>query len=118
MSPDPERLLQLFSNLIANALPHGATGSTVKVRGEGRPVDVALVVHNAGVISPERLPTLFDPFNGRQHPSEGLGLGLFISQEIAQAHGGSVRVESSPETGTAFVVHLPRRSSALDSPAP
>src|SRR5262245_38215137 len=84
---DADRLLQLFSNLVANAIHHGTAGAPilVKVRGNGSQVHVQ--VENQGSISPELLPTIFDPFRSG-HPStksRGLGLGLFISQQIALA---------------------------------
>ncbi|HTQ03207.1 MAG TPA: response regulator [Polyangiaceae bacterium] len=109
---DPDRLLQLFSNIIANALHHGQAGSPVEVKLTCSEQEVCLSVHNDGVIAPELLPTLFDPFRKRgttRSKSRGLGLGLFISQQIALAHGGSVEVESTAETGTLFTVRIPRR---------
>jgi signal transduction histidine kinase len=72
---------------------------------------VAISVHNDGHIPPEILPDIFLPFRaGKQRTTRapGLGLGLFIVQQLAAAHGGSVSVESTPETGTTFRVRLPR----------
>jgi signal transduction histidine kinase len=112
-SGDPDRLLQLFSNIIANALQHGEAGSPVRVRIDCSEQEVCLGVHNRGVIPAELLPTLFDPFRKRgptRSKSPGLGLGLFICQQIAVAHGGSVEVSSTPEAGTLFSVRMPRRS--------
>jgi hypothetical protein len=63
------------------------------------------------VIPAERLRTLFEPFQGKSaaaRQSNGLGLGLFISQQIAAAHGGDLTVESSPAAGTIVTVRLPR----------
>jgi two-component system sensor histidine kinase/response regulator len=110
---DPDRLLQLFSNIIANALYHGEKGSPVRVRTTCTEHEVCLSVHNRGVVPPELLPTLFDPFRKRgptRSRSQGLGLGLFISQQIAMAHGGCVEVASTLETGTLFTVRMPRRT--------
>jgi signal transduction histidine kinase len=77
---------------------------------------VTLRVHNGGAIEASVLPTLFDPFRGssrvRPDASRGLGLGLFIVQEIARAHGGTVDVSSSVSEGTTFLVRLPRRPTA------
>jgi len=108
---DPDRLLQLLSNLVANAVQHGQgeTPVTVSVKCDSGAVNV--LVHNQGVIPPELLPTLFDPFRRRQTArtkSQGLGLGLYIAQQIALAHGGNVQVASTPEAGTVFSVRLPR----------
>lgn len=109
-SGDPERLLQLFSNVIANALAHGEPGGTVVVRVAGDNPDIVVEIRNPGVIPPERLATLFEPFR-REHRhthSAGLGLGLFISRQIALAHGGDIEVVSSPGAGTAVTIRLPR----------
>jgi signal transduction histidine kinase len=109
---DADRLLQLFSNLIANALQHGARSSPITVVVDGRAADIAVTVHNLGVIPPELLPILFEPFRGRPNRaahSRGLGLGLFISQQIAAAHGGNVTVTSNQREGTTFQVWVARR---------
>jgi signal transduction histidine kinase len=111
---DPDRLLQVVSNLASNAGQHGRPEGMVDITIDGRSPDtVTLAVHNGGVISPSLIPTLFDPFRGsrqRRDVSRGLGLGLFIVKEIARAHGGSVEVSSLPESGTTFTVRLPRRT--------
>ena len=61
------------------------------------------------MIPPEILPNLFEPFQmTRGERSRGLGLGLFITEQIVLAHGGHVEVSSTEERGTTFVVHLPR----------
>jgi signal transduction histidine kinase len=115
-SGDPERLLQLFSNLVANALTHsrGQGGVWVSIASGVR--DVTVEIRNSGVIPPERVPTLFEPFQRRTEQaqadptsrSSGLGLGLFISQQIATAHGGGITVASDPAAGTVVTVRLPR----------
>jgi signal transduction histidine kinase len=110
---DGNRLLEVFSNLIANALDHGSPDTPVRLVLDGRgPDNVEVSVHNEGAIARGELPTLFDAFRrgspGR-HRAEGLGLGLFITKQIVMAHGGVIRVESSRRGGTRFVVRLPRR---------
>ena len=110
---DPDRLLQLLSNLLANALLHGQRDAPITATVEGHDQEIVVRVHNGGVVPPDILPTIFDPFRGRQQGrggSHGLGLGLFITQQIAAAHGGRVDLDSSLIGGTAFTVHLPRRS--------
>ncbi len=113
-SGDPERLLQLLSNVIANALAHGEAGSTVAVRATGGSRDIVVEVKNPGAIPPERMATLFEPFRRepRHTHSSGLGLGLFIAQQIALAHGGDIAVASGPATGTAVTIRLPRGAEA------
>lgn len=110
---DPDRLLQVLSNLIANAGQHGAPGTVIHVRLNGTDGDgVALEIHNRGSISEELLPELFTPFRSpRAHRAGGLGLGLFISRQIIVAHGGSVDVTSSEASGTTFSIRLPRRAA-------
>lgn len=107
---DSTRLLQLFSNLLSNALHHGTAGTPVSVTIEGADDEIVVVVQNDGVIPPDLLPQIFDPFRGARtlSGSQGLGLGLFISQQIVSAHGGTISVASTAEAGTAFRVQLPK----------
>ena len=120
---DPDRLLQIISNLLSNAGQHGRPEGVVTVSLDGRdPGTITLEVHNGGAIPAAAMPSLFDPFRGtrpRGNSSRGLGLGLFIVKEITEAHGGTVTVSSSDAEGTRFTVRLPRwsvRSSRSDPP--
>jgi len=111
---DADRLCQVFSNLLGNAVRHGAGQGLIQLRIDGTAADsVCVQVHNDGAISADLLRRVFEPMMGGEHRrerSQGLGLGLFISQEIAKAHGGMLRVESSSENGTMFTLTLPRSS--------
>lgn len=112
---DPLRLEQVIANLLSNALHYGLQGEPVTLRlrreEEGR---VALEVHNHGTIPEELLPEIFEPFRRGSHRRRAsLGLGLFIVQEIARAHGGDVEVASSREAGTTFSVRLPGARTGL-----
>jgi len=113
---DVDRLSQVFSNLVANALQHGEVAHGVTVRVDGRAeAQLTVEVLNMGVIPEALLPKLFDPMTGserRRDRSRGLGLGLFITREILRAHGGSIAVTSSPMAGTCFRVVIPRRQGA------
>ena len=111
---DEQRLLQLFSNVVANAIQHGTPGTPVQVIAEGAAQEIVVRVRNSGTIPPELLPTIFDPFRARRGTtsSAGLGLGLFIAQQVALAHGGTVSVESSEATATEFTVRLVRSEVA------
>ncbi len=106
---DPDRVGQVLSNLVGNALAHGADGRPVAVRVRRREDGVELTVHNEGPPIPkEALPKLFDPFVRPQGSrGEGLGLGLFITHHIVQAHGGQLDVRSDDVQGTSFTVRLP-----------
>jgi two-component system sensor histidine kinase/response regulator len=116
---DPDRLLQILSNLLSNAGQHGRPEGVVTARLDGRdPATVVLDVHNGGAIPASVRPSLFDPFRGtrsRRDSSRGLGLGLFIVKEITEAHGGTVQVSSSEAEGTRFIVRLPRSSARASS---
>jgi signal transduction histidine kinase len=109
---DADRLAQVFSNLIANALQHGAVDQGVRVLVDGSQADTASIeVRNMGVIAPSVLPTVFEPLaGGDQKPSnaDGLGLGLFITRAIVEAHQGRIELRSDAETGTIVKVLLPR----------
>ena len=105
---DPDRLAQVASNLVGNAARHGEAGfieTTVDGREQG---EVVLAVHNRGAIPPELMPHLFDPFRQGKGKRNGLGLGLFITKQIVDAHGGCLSVWSSLYDGTSFHVRLPR----------
>ena len=105
---DPQRLLQLFSNLMSNAITHGDKAIAIVATVVGRERDVMISIRNGGVVPAALLPVLFEPFRSRRE-SGGLGLGMYIAREIARGHGGEITVESSEPTGTTVTVLLPRR---------
>jgi signal transduction histidine kinase len=107
---DRDRLVQAIGNLVTNALIHGADPVTVRAFEEPDRQAVTTEVHNAGPPIPEDLlPNLFDAFRrGQRAPTGGLGLGLFIVQHIALAHGAECRVRSSEGPGTTFSISWPR----------
>ena len=108
---DPDRLGQVLSNLLGNALRHGQPEGSIRVELDGSAADRLIVsVTNCGQIPPDVLPCLFEPFRrgtSRASRSEGLGLGLFIVHQIVQAHAGTIRAESTAGL-TTFTVVLPR----------
>jgi PAS domain S-box-containing protein len=114
---DPDRLAQLLGNLGKNALDYSPEESPVDfvLRDEGD--TVCLEVHNGGPPIPEdQLPHIFDPFRRAHRGSHsGLGLGLYIVDQIARAHGGRVTVRSTGAEGTTFSVRLPRATPSLQS---
>jgi PAS domain S-box-containing protein len=107
---DPARMAQVVSNLVGNALTHGAPGEPVRVSIDGDADGLLLTVWNAGApIPPELIPALFEPFRrGAASRGRGLGLGLYIVQQIVTAHGGAIDVSSTAESGTTFAVRVPR----------
>ena len=112
---DSERMSQLLSNLLGNAIQHGTAGEVIGVSVQGEASDVVLRLHNGGTTIPKSdLGTLFSPFKRLRagqtvtHDSTSLGLGLYIAQQIVSAHGGTIDVRSSAEAGTLFTVRLPR----------
>ena len=109
---DGSRISQLLSNLLANALTHGAPDSSITVRAFSSNGDFEMWVSNGGVpLPPESLKRLFQPFTREDaHSSQnGLGLGLYISSEIARAHGGELKAASS-ETETRFTFRMRTQS--------
>lgn len=112
---DGARLEQVFSNLIGNAIQHGAGCDPVTVTLDSHGGILQFSVHNTGSPIPEEvLPFIFNPM-GRyaqemvtdNGPYSSLGLGLFIVSQIVESHGGRVEVTSQAETGTKFVVLIP-----------
>ena len=110
---DADRIAQVISNLVGNAITYGDPEKPIEVTASCRPKAITLSVHNFGApIDDALLPQLFDPFTRRPTAvarSAGLGLGLYISDQIVRAHGGSIRVTSSEKGGTCFAVELPCR---------
>ncbi|BDG07735.1 PAS domain-containing sensor histidine kinase [Anaeromyxobacter paludicola] len=107
---DRLRLEQVFTNLIANAIKFGQ-GKPVEVRvsADRDRAHLAVIDHGIG-IAPEHQSRVFDRFERAVSSVNfgGLGLGLYISREIVEAHGGQIRLESEPGEGTTFTVDLPR----------
>jgi sigma-B regulation protein RsbU (phosphoserine phosphatase) len=108
----PDRLAQLLGNLVGNAFAYGAADAPVTVTSGLEGGFASLAVHNFGAPVPERTrAVLFEPMvRGADVGSDvrSVGLGLFIVKAIADAHRGSVSVESTAEQGTVFRLLFPR----------
>jgi signal transduction histidine kinase len=109
---DPDRLAQLFSNLVRNAIEHAAPGTGVIIRAHADAADVVVEISNRGDPIPAHvLPLIFEPFiraKRRERSATGnLGLGLYIAKQIVLSHGGTLDARSADGT-TSFVTRLPR----------
>ncbi len=107
---DRERIAQLLSNLVANAIAHGDSNGEVQVLAGVVVGELCISVSNQGEPIPEDvLPQLFQPYSrpGAEEPQAGLGLGLYIASQIAKAHGGRLDVRSTREDGTTFTFSMP-----------
>ena len=112
---DGERLCQVMTNLMGNAIQHGSADMpvTVTVTG-GETAHLSFAVSNGGEIPAAVMPSLFDPFRGGDRAPgrhQGLGLGLFIAHQIVRAHGGQLAARSQAGT-TQFQMDLPRFTSS------
>lgn len=114
---DADRLAQVVTNIIGNALHHGRDAEPVRVRLDGTsPESVTCQVINAGAIDPAVLPRVFDPFRGGRRQAgrhDGLGLGLYIAQQIVHAHEGRIHVDPDNRTHAVFSVTVPRGLPAV-----
>jgi signal transduction histidine kinase len=112
---DPDRVAQVLTNLMSNALHYSPPGTPVRVTLRGEAEAVVLEVNNQGEPIPASvLPRLFEPLERgtrKDQASRSIGLGLFIVKSIVLAHGGTVEVRSTAAEGTTFAVRLPRRPS-------
>jgi signal transduction histidine kinase len=114
---DADRLRQAISNLLGNAVQHGAADAPVDLRCAGGEASwVVVEVRNGGPpIPPGELARIFDPLvrgagarDPRHNRTGSIGLGLYIAREIARSHGGRIDVTSTADAGTSFTVRLPR----------
>lgn len=114
VASDPERIGQLLSNLLGNAMIHGSPDHPVEVHASAVQGEFTLAVSNGGkAIPPEALPNLFQPFTRASidRSAGGLGLGLYIASKIAEAHQGTLSVHSD-EAATRFSLRITRSSQA------
>ena len=109
---DEFRIEQVVANLLTNAIRYGG-GKPVQVTVESSGQEALVSVRDRGIgIAPQDQARIFDQFEravGKQ-VAPGLGLGLYITRQIVEAHGGRIEVQSSPGEGSTFTVRLPRRS--------
>lgn len=113
---DPDRLRQALSNLLGNAIQHGAENFPVILALRGEASDVFIEIHNGGEpIPPGEMAKIFDPLirgSSAGHPRKNrpgsIGMGLYIAREVVKSHGGRIDLTSTRENGTSFMIKLPR----------
>jgi len=124
---DGERMQQVLSNLLNNAVQHGERSQPITLSARGHAEKVTVHVSNRGrPIPADQLQVIFNPLvqipsalvEEDSSPSTSLGLGLYIAHEIMTRHGGTIVAESSQEAGTVFSAHLPRKPATALAHAP
>ena len=105
---DADQLIQALINLVINALQAASKGGHVHVRTYAREANINVEFADDGKgIAPENQDRIFEPYFTTK--ADGSGLGLWITQQIVHAHGGTLRVESAPAKGATFILTLPTR---------
>lgn len=120
---DPERIRQILLNLVGNALKFTPVGGWVMLSCDPTTDEVRFRVQDNGIgIPPDQQEAIFSPFVqiGRKlsQPQEGVGLGLAISKDLANAMGGDISVQSAPGDGSTFWLTLPRAQGGTSAPPP
>ena len=107
---DRARLMQLFQNLLGNAVKFTKAGDSIHITSRTRGNHAQIEIADSGPgIAPDDLPHIFDPYYSAstKHQKTGTGLGLYIAKGIVDAHGGTIRCVSEPGVGTTFNITLP-----------
>ncbi len=112
VSADEQRISQVITNLVSNAIKYSTAESPVVIRGMASPDEVTVVVEDQGYgIDPNDLPHVFDRFYRGPETAKrikGAGLGLYLAKAVVEAHGGRIWIESEPGKGTRASFTLPR----------
>ena len=107
---DPQRMTQVITNLVSNAINYTPEGGQITVELEPEPdgSQAILRIRDTGIgIAEDMLPHVFEPFfRAEEKVAGGTGLGLTIAREIVQLHGGQISVESQRGIGSVFIVHI------------
>jgi PAS domain S-box-containing protein len=116
---DRERIDQVLTNLVSNALKYSPMGGEARVTVRQEADRAVIAVRDQGLgIAPEARAALFQPFSrgaAIRDTIGGVGLGLYISAQIVERHGGTIEVESAPGQGSAFTVRLPMNGNGAAS---
>jgi signal transduction histidine kinase len=107
---DRRRLLQVMLNLISNAAQHGPSdqGTLVRLRAERDAATIEVIDHGPGIPNADR-ERVFERLYTTESRGRGLGVGLYLTQAIVAAHGGTIQLAPTERGGTTFVVRLPRQ---------
>ncbi|GAB4482594.1 MAG: hypothetical protein OHK006_01410 [Thermodesulfovibrionales bacterium] len=111
---DKQRIQQALLNFIKNAIEAIPDDGSVTVEAvhKTNEHEVVIAIRDNGIgIEPEKLEKIFEPFFTTKGDEKGSGLGLFVTREIIEEHGGTVQVESRPGEGTTFYVRLPHKEA-------
>lgn len=122
INADPDKLLRVLNNLIVNAIKFSPEGETIRVNMASSEKGVTISVEDHGLgIPKEAIPNLFDPFTTSKRPGtageQAFGLGLYISKQIVEAHGGKLWFKTEEGIGTTFYIFLPGENVDSLSPA-
>jgi signal transduction histidine kinase len=123
VSADPDRIEQVLTNLLDNALKYSPDGAELRVRVQSKARGVLLEVQDHGIgMPPEAVGRIFEPFsrahNAEQRQITGMGLGLFICRNIVEQHHGRIWARSAGEgTGTLMSIWLPAHGASRRTPA-
>jgi signal transduction histidine kinase len=120
---DADALLSVFGNLLANAIRYTPAGGRITVRCGADDGEAWTTISDTGIgMAPEIQERIFEKFyrarEARDVEAQGLGLGLSLVQELVQAHGGRVEVQSAPGAGSIFRVVLPRGEATTGEGSP
>jgi len=115
INADEEKLEQVFSNLLDNAIKFTGDSGNIVIKGEYSENSIKLNISDTGIgISKDHIPRIFERFyrvdTARSREMGGTGLGLAIVKHIVQLHGGTVSVESQPNKGSTFIIELPKET--------
>lgn len=119
---DEDRLTQVLSNLVSNAIKYSPQGGEIRIQGQARPEQVVVCVSDQGAgINSEDIPHVFDRFfrsTNATRTTKGAGLGLYLARAVIEAHGGHIWVDSKPGEGARLCFSLPREDKHSGAPKP